>query len=472
MLLATANSGGYRYGISDQAFYLPALAKSLDPGLYPKDTPVLEAQMRLWLGDDLAAAVAGRSTPAALPAASGVLYLAGLLILAGAVAFVARGLGGSWLAAGVALAIATLRHHITKTGANSLEGYFHPRMIAYGLGLLALGFVLRRRFAPAFVLVAAMALVHTTTALWFGAALLTAAAWQFDRRALWFVGGGIALVATALAVGAPRMDAPWLAAVAEKDYLFPSAWPLHAWVINLAYPAVLWALYRRRIRLGTAADGEQALVVGLLVLVAGFLVSVPLSASEIALAVQLQITRVFWVLDGIVLIYLAWWLIDDAGAGRARWRAGAAGLMLALAMGRGYYVLAIESGRALVQWSLPANDWTAAMDWVRGQPAAMHVLADPGHAWRYGSSVRLAALHDTVLEQTKDTALAMYDRSVALRVVDRIQALEGFADFSRDQVLEAGARYGADVVVLERTRRLDLPVLYENGRFVVYALTR
>ena len=37
VLLATLNSAGYRYGASDQAFYIPAVLRHLDPALFPRD---------------------------------------------------------------------------------------------------------------------------------------------------------------------------------------------------------------------------------------------------------------------------------------------------------------------------------------------------------------------------------------------------------------------------------------------------
>ena len=36
-LLAILNCGGYRYGIGDQAFYVPAVVQHLDPALFPRD---------------------------------------------------------------------------------------------------------------------------------------------------------------------------------------------------------------------------------------------------------------------------------------------------------------------------------------------------------------------------------------------------------------------------------------------------
>ena len=35
ILLATANGAGYRYGVSDQAFYIPVVARSIDPAFSP-----------------------------------------------------------------------------------------------------------------------------------------------------------------------------------------------------------------------------------------------------------------------------------------------------------------------------------------------------------------------------------------------------------------------------------------------------
>ena len=61
----------------------------------------------------------------------------------------------------------TLRHAIAKTGANTLEGYFHPRQLAFALGVLAVAAFLERRERIAAALLVGAALVHPTTAFWF-----------------------------------------------------------------------------------------------------------------------------------------------------------------------------------------------------------------------------------------------------------------------------------------------------------------
>jgi hypothetical protein len=384
-----------------------------------------------------------------------------------------RGLGGSWWAVATGLGLATLRHRIARTGANSLEGYFHPRMIAFALGLWALGFLLRRRVGAAAVLIAIAFVVHPTTAVWFGVAATVAAAWQADRRSLWVVAASIAAVGLWLLAAGQRMDAAWLAVFADKDYLFPTDWPVWAWTLNLSYPVVIWTIWQRRRARGVTVTGEAALIAGLMVLMAGFLVSVPLTAGHIALAVQAQVTRVLWVLDSVACAYAAWWLLDDVGARRAAmWRGVIVAVVVAAAAARGYYVLVIDAGRPLVAWTLPADDWTAAMTFLRTRPVTTLVLADPGHAWLYGSSVRVAAWRDTVIEQVKDSAMTIYDRPMAMRMGERARELQGFEDFTEAQFVAAGARYDADVLVIENEndRRLSLPVLYENARFVIYTL--
>ena len=90
------------------------------------------------------------------------------------------------------------------------------------------------------------------------------------------------------------------------------------------------------------------------------------------------------------------------------------------------------------------------MNWLRQQPASWQVLADPDHASKYGISVRVGALRDTVLEQSKDAAIAMYDRDIALRVAERREALAGFEAFGDDQIRAAARRFGADVLVVDR----------------------
>jgi hypothetical protein len=412
-----------------------------------------------------------------MPAVYFALYLAGLAGLAAAAIAFGRAARLSPWAIALFLLLLTFRHRIAKTGANSLEGYMHPRMIAFAFGVAALAAALRARFAWALAAGIASAIWHPTTAFWFAIVVGVAALADARWRPVVAVGAAVAALAVVWAIASGPlsgrleiMDPAWLDVLAEKDYLFPTDWPGYAWLANLAYPLLIVLLYRRRAQVGASVPGERALVGGLLGLFAVFLATVPLTAWRIALAVQSQATRAFWVLDVVFAAYLAWWLATDV-ARATRLRAAVVGIVLTFSIGRGVYLVSgPQSDRAIVTIGWPSTTWMEAMHWLRGQPADWHVLADPGHGWKYGPSVRLAAAKDVVLEIGKDSALAMYDRAIAMRVAERGLALAAYPALRTDDLRALDAKYDLDVAIVEATASQSLPELYRNRDFVIYDL--
>ena len=67
--------------------------------------------------------------------------------------------------------------------------------------------------------------------------------------------------------------------------------------------------------------------------------SLPLTMLRVALAVQLQVTRVFWLLDFAVAAYLAWWIVDDRLAASRVARRLAVLVLAAASVTRGAYLL-------------------------------------------------------------------------------------------------------------------------------------
>jgi hypothetical protein len=183
------------------------------------------------------------------------------------------------------------------------------------------------------------------------------------------------------------------------------------------------------------------------------------------------VNRVFLLLDFMAVAYISWWVLDDWGVtwSRVRQRAVIA-VCLVAAIARGYYVVAIEADRQLVQMTLPHTAWVEAMGWLRTQPSTWHVLAHPDHSLTVGPSVRVAAERDTFLDAGKDPAMALYDRRVAMRIAERRAAVTGFDQLTTDGVRSLATRYDLDVMVDTIDRTFDFPVLYRNDRFVIYDL--
>jgi hypothetical protein len=346
-------------------------------------------------------------------------------------------------------------------------------MLAFACGALAVSAMLRGGAFTAIALVAVAGLVHATTALWFavliGMALLVA---HRELRPMLIAGAIAVVLAAAWAVTAGplsgalvQIDPEWRALLETKDTLFAHRWPAGAWLVNLGTAAIWgWAWFERR-RRGIASRADSGLAAGGLALLALFLATLPLAAMGMWLFVELQISRVFWLMDFMATVYLM-------SAIELRWQRprvvrAIALALVAIAVARGIYILQVERAeRALFAFAIPASPWKATMDWLARTPLDTHVLADPGHAWKYGASVRVAAGRDVFHEEVKDTAVAIYSRAVAERVLERSRALGRFEDLSPERARQLAAQYDVDYLVTEA--QWPLPVMFTSPPFTVY----
>ncbi len=498
-ILAVFNSGGYRYGASDQAFYVPAIMRHVNPALFPRDRVLISVQDDLLLVTRLLGTIVTATGATVANVVFGA-YLIMLLAVAGAGWLFGRALLATrWGAAALVLAM-SIRHRVPKTGVNTLEHYFQPRMIAFAVGSAGLAALVRQRTWLALALAFGAGLVHPTTGLWFSVVVAGGAVVSFpeERRILLILGSAAAVVAAsvfywgALAGRLVTMDAEWLQSLATKDYLFPNQWSVETWLQHALYLVVIAVSFYARRRLALAGRGEHALVAGLLAMLLALGVSLPAVSARIALAVQLQVSRAMWLFDLLAVAYVVWWLVEapwtrarqDAravSAGDIRPRANTATptgsaarrwAVAVVALGalvRGSYVMFVEkAGAPPIRVNLAPDAWRDAMDWLRAQPLGVQVLADPGHAWRYGSSVRIAAGRDVFLEEVKDAAIGMYSRDVAMRVLTRTRAIDDFTALTPSRARALAREYDIDYLVTEA--RLDLPVAYGNGKFRIYRL--
>jgi hypothetical protein len=475
VLLATLNSGGYRYGASDQAFYAPAILEGIDSSLFPRDSELIRSQARLTLVDDVIGPV-GRVTGLELPnlfAALQVVTLA--LLLFAAIRIGASLYKTSWASVALAAAL-TLRHAITKSGTNTLEGYFHPRQLSFAIGALAVTQFLRGRYGVTFLLVAGAGALHPTTALWF-AIWLGVATFVAERRLrVPLLAGAVLcalLVAGALSVGPlagrlVRMDAEWLATLSTKDYLFPLKWPWITWFVNLGYIPIIAIIYRHRRASGALVDREHALVSGCLSLLGVFLTLLLFNSAGLALAIQLQPARIFWMLDFLAITYVVWAMAEGRRPNVTRARIVAM-CMVILAIVRGSYVMFVEfPDRRIAQVDMNGGDWGQAMAWARTTDRTSGWLASPDHAARYGTSIRVAAQRDVFVEAIKDGAVGMYDRAVALRTRDRVEELGDFPNLTAEHARALARKYDLDYLVTEHA--IDLPQVLSTGKLRIYRL--
>ena len=477
-VLAIANSAGYRHGVSDLAFYLPAAFRAADLSLFPRDAALLAVQARLTLADETMAAALRLGAALGLDAPGTIyaLHLGSLLLLYGGVIALGRALFRSWWAVAAFVAAMTLRHAVARAGVNTLEGYFHPRIVAFGLCVIALAVFVRRGVWPALAVALAASALHPTTAFWFLICLGVAGLVSERRDRLPLLALGIVaalLLAAAMAFGplAGRlvvMDAAWLQVLVEKDYLFPDRWPLYGWLTCAGYVGAIALAARARSRAGLLTPRERGLLLGTAALLAIFLLVLPPLVGRVALAVQLQPSRIFWILDLIATVGVIW-LVAESGTWARRRAVALALVLILLSATRGVYLLTIQfPERSLTPAASAPTPWDDAMRWAAGTDKRSHWLAHPNHAFLYGSSLRVAGRRDLFHEAGKDPAVALYDRGLAMRVAERAQAVSDFDALTPERLRALAAQYDLDYVITDTD--LALPVTYRNEQFRVYRL--
>ena len=189
------------------------------------------------------------------------------------------------------------------------------------------------------------------------------------------------------------------------------------------------------------------MVAGVCLLSVTFLASLPFIASHLALAVQLQTSRIFWVIDLFAVLTMTWVLAEArgpstrVGGGVAPGRSGARRSSLRCCSSpppreaSTAWTSSIRSDSSC-RSALEDSDWVRVGRWIATNSAVdSHVLADPDHDWKFGHSVRITARRDVLVEGVKDAALALYDRDVAMRVQARLEAIGDFATLDATSAL-------------------------------------
>ena len=465
--LATANSGGYRYGVSDQAFYAagdrqerrpvavparPAAARAADAGV---------ARRRRHR--------AGRGTSSALdlPPLFAAIYLVTLVVLFAAAVVVraqrsaARG-GIDARAARVADAAPSHREDRREL-ARRLHAPANARVRARAS--------LRSRACCAGAVpsrssvVVAAAVVHSddralvrrrggrarcwhavVAARWIVAAVAGAGVIAHLGRCSRPLGRSLPAMDAGVARGARRQGLPVPARVAALRVGRSTSRTADRARADLPAASRARISRARRGRARRRASSRSW---------SCFLSRVPLSAgASRARRADCRSTASSGCSTSSPLAYLAWWLDRRRAADAAARCARRVALVAAIAHRRavrGLYVLRVETGGRSSQSTLPPDDWTDAMTLARARSRRpWHVLADPGHAWKYGvERPRRGAQGHVARERQGHGAGDVRSGRGDARRANEPPRSRDFDAFTTGDVRALGARFGLDVLVVD-----------------------
>jgi hypothetical protein len=451
LTIASILLNGYHLGHQDQAVWLAAVKKSLDPGLYPFDSAFFLAQTQYSLFPQL---IAWSASTTRLPldlvvflwhVLSIFLFLLASLQLARRI-FPTK--CGQW---GAVAAVWGARL-MTASGSkvNLTDRYLHPRDLAVVALLFAFAAVLDGKLR-ALVWIVLAAIMHPTMAV-IGACHLAFQGWRPHRpeKAISAV-----IPLTVLAIG-PVPNPVWRQVVESRSFLLPLHWHWYEWLGVIGPLAMLVWFAHLGDRRGLALVGHisrRVVLAGGLGVIGAVVISV-LPPLERFIPTEpmrvLHFVYFCWIFLGGGL--LVEYVLRDRPM---RWVVFLAPILIAAYLAN---ALTYHSSPQ-VEWPgrLPANDWVRAFDWARSNtppdaifalnPDSMNLPGNDSHGFR------AFAERGALADKLKDRAVTANCPELAYAWRQETRDLDHWENFEAADFERLAKRYGVSWAVLERTSR-------------------
>jgi hypothetical protein len=361
---------GYHPGLEDDAFYLAAIKRNLNPALFPHDADFFRLQFQATIFDKL---IAWSVRLTHLPIA-----WAALLWQVAAIFFLLHGCwrisrrcftqtSAHWAAVATIAVLLTLP--VSGTAINLADQYLHPRTLATAAILAAIVAVIDRRLWLAGLLLALAFSIHAIMAA-FGISFCIFLAWALrnssPRKAS--VPVAAALLMPLGWIFEPTTDA-WRQAAATRSFYHLTSWPWYEW-LGVFAPLVLvygflrfWKRRRENTNDGTALGPLliSLLYYGVFQTATGLLIMLPPSLDRL---------RPFEPMRYLHLLYLLFFLITGGMLGHYvldrklyRWLL----LFLPLSAAMFYAQRQMFSATEQIEWpeATSRNHWLQTFAWIR-----------------------------------------------------------------------------------------------------------
>jgi hypothetical protein len=473
---------GYHPGLEDDAFYLAAIKRNLNPALFPHDADFFRLQFQATIFDKLIA-LSVRVTHLPLMWVVLLWQLAAILfILHGCWRIARRCFSESpaqWAA--VAMVAALLTIPVTGTGISLADQYLHPRNLATALILAAIAEVMDRKVWRASVLLIAAFLIHALMAA-FGASLCVFLLWKQRSYARQRAGVSVAAklpVSFLIPIGfaiplkwvfEPASDA-WRQAAATRGFYFIGRWQWYEWLGVFAPLVLLYIFECWQDSTYPEDESELALLTSSLV---GYGFFQTVAGLIIMLTPGLERLRPFEPMRYLHLIYLFFFLIVGGLLGRYvlkarvyRW------LLLFVPLSCGMFYAQRQLYPASAHIEMPGvasqDPWLEAFAWIQQNTPVdalfainPHYMTLPGEDYH---GFRALAERSVLADYEKDGGMAARVPRLAPRWLQEVNAQNGWEHFQAADFERLHKDFGVTWVVLARADEVTgLACAYENSQ--------
>jgi hypothetical protein len=465
---------GYHPGLEDDAFYLAAIKRDLNPALFPHDADFFRLQFQATIFDKVVAeSVRLTYLP---PGVTIFVWQFGtiLLILWSCLAIARRCFSAphaQWAAVTMVAVLLTIP--VSGTGISLTDQYLHPRAVATAAVLAAVVAILKKRHLLAVILLALAFVTHAIMAS-FGISFCiflawNSSSWKKKDREL----AKLAVLLLPLGwIFEPASDA-WKQAAATRSFYFPGRWHWYEWVGVFA-PLVLLALFAQ-----IARHNHSPVLARLASRLVYFGIFQMMVALVIMLPPSFERLRPFEPMRYLQLVYLLMFLIAGGLLGEYvlgtrvyRWLL----LFVPLTLGMFYVQRQMypSTGHVELVSASPSNDWVAAFDWVRENTPTDSLFAlDPYYMKLPGEDYhgfRALAERSALADAVKDGGMAARVPRLAPRWLREVDATRGWRDFQASDFQSLKSSFGVNWVVLAQPGVVGMTCPYQNRSVLVCRL--
>lgn len=468
---------GYHLGTDDAAIYVPGIKQAADPALYPFGAEFFQSHAHLSVFPLL---VGGSARLTHLPVDWVILawFVTGifLLLLASWKLLCALFETDSARWGGLALLAAALSVPVAGTALAIADPYITARTLSTPATIFAIACFVSGRRKQAATWWLFTALIHPQ--MGFYLALFIGCLAVMTRRAPTRVAQAPAADYACLSVlpfvfELQPARGPAREALLSRTYFFVSQWAWYEWIGVFAPLALLGWLSTADLRGARPALRPLARTVvafGLLCTLAGIVLTI---------SPRLENYARFQPMRALHLVYVIFFLLLGACVGeyalrRQVWR----WLVLFAALGVSAVVLQMNvyPASAHVEWpgAAPANRWSAAFLWIRGNTPKNAVFAlDPGYMSLPGEDMhgfRAIAERSMLADAVKDSGAVSLFPGLAVEWKAQVQSLQGWKQFQLSDFKRLAGLYPVTWFVTQIPAPAGLPCPYRNQAVAVCRL--
>ena len=448
---------GYHPGLEDDAFYLAAIKRNLNPALFPHDSEFFRLQFQATIFDKLIA-FSVRLSHLSLAWTVWLWQVAAIFLLLQGVWRISRRCFAQprtqWAALTTVAVLLTLP--LPGIGIALADQYLHPRTLASAAILAAIVAVLDRRFWLAGILLAIAFAIHAIMAS-FGISFCAFLFWNQRVRPRPSSGGflGVALLLPLGWIFEPTSDA-WRQAAATRGFYFPMRWHWYEW-LGVFAPLVLLFIFKLFIQLSEASEAKGSALGAMVSTLLYYGVFQTAVGLLIVLPPSLERLRPFEPMRYLQLLYLLFFLIAGGLLGRYlldrhvyRW------LLFFIPLSAGMFYAQRQMYPACAHLELPGvagqNAWLEAFAWIRQNTPVDSLFAlDPHYTTLPGEDYhgfRALAERSALADYEKDGGMAARVPRLAPRWLKEVNAQSGWQNFQPADFQRLKTEFGVTWVIL------------------------